>query len=86
MDYGLVRLQWSVFEGKMTRNRREELWGRLVGMLAGARGGGKVAAWPIGAREAEWASRCAVDGEAPGEGDRASEAREGGGDDRADGQ
>jgi CRISPR-associated protein Cas2 len=56
-DYGLLREQWSVFEGSMTRNRREELWGRLVALLAEAPGGGKLAMYPIGAREAVWAQR-----------------------------
>lgn len=56
-DYGLIRLQWSVFEGDMTRNRREELRGRLERLLAGAVGGGRVAVFPIGAQEARLAWR-----------------------------
>lgn len=56
-DYGLKRAQWSLFEGPMTRNRREELWARLLKMLTAAEGGGRVAVYPIGQREAAWASR-----------------------------
>lgn len=61
-DYGLTRLQWSVFEGPMTRNRREELWSVLAALLAEAPGGGKLAAFPIGTREAGFASREIVKG------------------------
>ncbi len=56
-DYGLKRAQWSLFEGSMTRNRREELWARLLKMLMAAEGGGRAAVYPIGQREAAWASR-----------------------------
>ncbi len=56
-DYGLARTQWSVFEGPMTRNRREELAGRLVAMLDAAEGGGRVGIYPVGQREAAWATR-----------------------------
>lgn len=62
-DYGLRRLQWSVFEGPMPRNRREELWERVVALLEEAPGGGKLAVFPIGAREAAFAQREHVEGE-----------------------
>jgi CRISPR-associated protein Cas2 len=64
-DYGLQRAQWSVFEGPMTRNRREELWARLVAMLATADGGGRAAIYPIGRREAACASRWSTLGVRP---------------------
>lgn len=63
-DYGLRRLQWSVFEGPMTRNRREELWDRVLDLLDGAPGGGKLAVFPIGGREAAFAQREVVAGRA----------------------
>lgn len=56
-DYGLMRLQWSAFEGLLTRNRREELWMRLVELVDGEGDGGRLAIFPIGAREAAWAER-----------------------------
>lgn len=61
-DYGLTRTQWSVFEGPMTRNRREELSARLTAMLERAEGGGRVAVYPIGQREAAWALRVKTKG------------------------
>jgi CRISPR-associated protein Cas2 len=65
LDYGLVREQWSVFEGPMTRNRREELCGRLEALLDKAPGGGRFAVMPIGRREAAWARRHVTHGTAP---------------------
>ena len=56
-DYGLERIQWSAFEGPMTRNRREELWGRLLKLIQDAGDGGRLAMFPIGSREAELAQR-----------------------------
>lgn len=50
-DYGLVRFQWSAFEGEMTRNRREELFGRVSKLFAEAEGGGKLLITPVAARE-----------------------------------
>jgi hypothetical protein len=41
----------------MTRNRREELWARLLKMLVAAEGGGRAAMYPIGQRESAWALR-----------------------------
>lgn len=61
-DYGLSRAQWSVFEGPMTRNRREELGARLMKLLGGAEGGGRIAIYPIGQREVAWAMRWATKG------------------------
>ncbi|MBI4917068.1 MAG: CRISPR-associated endonuclease Cas2 [Acidobacteria bacterium] len=57
MDYGLQRMQWSAFEGLVTRSRREELWDRLTAKIADAVGGGRVAMYPIGEREARSAQR-----------------------------
>jgi CRISPR-associated protein Cas2 len=51
-DYGLKRAQWSVFEGTMTRNRREELSARIEQLLGSAEGGGRAAVYPIGKQEA----------------------------------
>jgi len=56
-DYGLKRSQWSVFEGRMTRYRREELVDRLTLLLNGVEGGGCLSVFPIGAREVAWAAR-----------------------------
>lgn len=56
-DYGLERLQWSAFEGLMTRNRREELWGCLLKLIQDAGDGGRLAMFPIGGREAGLALR-----------------------------
>lgn len=61
-DYGLTRAQWSVFEGPMSRNRREELSGRIARILEGAEGGGRAAIFPIGKQEASWAWRLATAG------------------------
>jgi CRISPR-associated protein Cas2 len=33
LDYGLERIQFSAFFGKLTRNKREELWLRLKAVL-----------------------------------------------------
>ena len=33
LDYGLERIQFSAFAGKLTRNKREELWLRLQTIL-----------------------------------------------------
>lgn len=52
LDYGLLRVQYSVFEGPMTRNRREELALRLRARIEGDPEGGRVAVYPIGEREA----------------------------------
>jgi len=32
-DYGLQRIQWSAFSGRLNRNRREELMHRLADIL-----------------------------------------------------
>lgn len=81
-DYGLSRLQWSAFEGALTRNRREELWARLLELVSKAGDGGRLAMFPIGSREAAWASRWAS---GPSEDSQAAEvsARSKASDDRA---
>lgn len=82
-DYGLTRTQWSVFEGPMTRNRREELSARLEKLLKDAEGGGRVAVLPIGQREVEWALRVATSGapvKAAAQGSLGAKAKAGGGD------
>jgi CRISPR-associated protein Cas2 len=33
LDYGLERVQYSAFQGKLSRNKREELWLRLKATL-----------------------------------------------------
>ena len=58
-DYGLVRFQWSAFEGDMTRNRREELFGRASKLLDEAEGGGKLLITPVAEREHANAMRLA---------------------------
>ena len=63
-DYGLERLQWSAFEGLMTRNRREELWASLLKLVQGAGDGGRLAMFPIGSREAGLALRWSAGPEA----------------------
>lgn len=73
-DYGLTRAQWSVFEGPMSRNRREELSGRIARILEGAEGGGRAAIFPIGKQEASWAWRLATAGAAVKAGPGASRA------------
>lgn len=63
-DYGLSRAQWSVFEGALSRNRREELFARIERLFAEAEGGGRAAIYAIGARELGFALRCATTGAA----------------------
>ena len=57
LDYGLVRFQWSAFDGEMTRNRREELFDRASELLSQAEGGGKLLITPVAARERSNAMR-----------------------------
>jgi CRISPR-associated protein Cas2 len=45
LDYGLERVQWSAFVGKLTRNKREELFLRLKGLLGEK--AGKILVQPI---------------------------------------
>ncbi|HXG53734.1 MAG TPA: CRISPR-associated endonuclease Cas2 [candidate division Zixibacteria bacterium] len=35
LDYGLTRIQYSAFAGKLNRNKREELFSRLAAVLDG---------------------------------------------------
>jgi len=51
LDYGLHRMQYSAFEGLLTRNRREELALRLADELRTS--GGKVTLIPICQRDAD---------------------------------
>lgn len=75
-DYGLKRAQWSVFEGTMSRNRREELSARVAELLGNAEGGGRAAIFPIGSQEAGWAWRLSTAGVPAKDGSGASRARE----------
>ncbi|MBK8252404.1 MAG: CRISPR-associated endonuclease Cas2 [Polyangiaceae bacterium] len=61
-DYGLTRTQWSVFEGPMSRNRREELSSRVERLLTEAEGGGRAIFHPIGERELAFATRFSIRG------------------------
>jgi CRISPR-associated protein Cas2 len=45
LDYGLDRLQFSVFIGPMTRSRREEIFGKLTDLLGGT--AGKIVVQPV---------------------------------------
>jgi CRISPR-associated protein Cas2 len=38
LDYGLTRLQYSVFIGPLSKNRREEIFTRLADLLGGENG------------------------------------------------
>jgi CRISPR-associated protein Cas2 len=51
LDYGLERIQYSAFQGMLTRNRREELALRLADELRKL--GGKVTLIPICQRDAD---------------------------------
>jgi CRISPR-associated protein Cas2 len=44
-DYGLMRLQYSVFVGPLSRNRREEIYARLTDLLSEK--GGKLIVQPV---------------------------------------
>lgn len=45
LDYGLERIQYSAFAGKLTRNKREELWLRLKAILEDH--SGKILVQPV---------------------------------------
>jgi len=45
LDYGLERIQFSAFSGKLTRNKREELFLRLSVILEGTPG--KILVQPV---------------------------------------
>ena len=74
-DYGLKRAQWSVFEGPMSRNRREELSARVTQLLEDAEGGGRAAIFPVGKQEASWAWRLTTSGAAVKGGPTAARVR-----------
>lgn len=52
MDFGLERIQFSVFRGKLNRNKREELLDRLANELGDERG--KILIQPV--CEEDWGS------------------------------
>jgi len=60
-DFGLARAQWSVFEGRLSRGRREELFERGAALLK-ARGGGRWLVVPVGTREVQRALRMVLPG------------------------
>ena len=45
LDYGLVRIQFSAFQGMLNRNKREELFLRLISILDD--NAGKILLQPI---------------------------------------
>jgi CRISPR-associated protein Cas2 len=45
LDYGLERVQYSAFQGRLTRNKRQELFLRLKGILADK--AGKILVQPV---------------------------------------
>jgi CRISPR-associated protein Cas2 len=45
LDYGLARLQYSVFVGPLSKNRREEVFTRLLDLLGEK--GGKLIMQPV---------------------------------------
>ena len=45
LDFGLERIQYSVFRGKLNRNKREELLDRLTHVLGGEPG--KIIIQPV---------------------------------------
>lgn len=45
LNFGLVRFQYSAFEGSLTRNRREELALMLAGLMADV--GGRIRIVPL---------------------------------------
>ncbi len=55
LDYGLERIQYSAFQGQLSRNKRQELFLRLKVILEDSTG--KVLVQPVcekDAKEAEW--------------------------------
>lgn len=55
LDYGLERIQYSAFQGQLSRNKRQELFLRLKVILEDR--AGKILVQPVcekDAREAEW--------------------------------
>ena len=55
LDYGLERIQFSAFQGKLTRNKRQELFLRLKALLE--EHAGKILVQPVcekDVKEAAW--------------------------------
>jgi CRISPR-associated protein Cas2 len=55
LDYGLERIQYSAFQGQLSRNKRQELFLRLRAILEDR--AGKILVQPVcekDAKEAEW--------------------------------
>lgn len=48
-DYGLIRIQWSAFMGKLNNNKREELYMRLIKTLKDNKG--DIQIYPICSRD-----------------------------------
>jgi CRISPR-associated protein Cas2 len=59
LDYGLDRIQFSAFAGRLTRNLQEELVMRAEHLLRKGMGGGKIQLIPICAKD--WAARLEVE-------------------------
>lgn len=68
LDYGLERIQYSAFQGQLSRNKRQELFLRLKVILED--NAGKVLVQPVcekDVREAAWLENAGL--EAPEEGE-----------------
>ncbi|MEW6300108.1 MAG: CRISPR-associated endonuclease Cas2 [Thermodesulfobacteriota bacterium] len=55
LDYGLERIQYSAFQGQLSRNKRQELFLRLRALLEDS--AGKILVQPVcekDVKEAEW--------------------------------
>ncbi len=61
LDYGLERIQYSAFSGKLTRNKREELWLRLKAILEDY--SGKILVQPICEKDCKTAQSIENEGE-----------------------
>jgi len=59
LDYGLDRIQFSAFVGRLSRNNQEELVMRLERLLKKGEGGGKIQLIPICAKD--WEARLEVE-------------------------
>ena len=68
LDYGLERIQFSAFAGKLTHNKREELWLRLKAILKDFPG--KILVQPVCEKDV----KAATSVENAGENEKPSEA------------
>jgi CRISPR-associated protein Cas2 len=62
LDYGLVRIQFSAFQGTLTRNKRQELFLRLKAILD--EHAGKILVQPVcekDVKEAAWVENAGSD-------------------------